>query len=409
MSSGYKVRLIVAADGERKPFVVNEQTGMPHSQATLFAALELRQQAGSHSIIDQTLRGVAELLTFLEQRGIDLLARIVSLGYLTLAELDDLLRFLSLGPASRRQPSDQQASRRVRKPNHGSVRIKVSAIVRYLSWLVDYVGDRRWHVSERPDATKRAEKFLRALSTRKPRIRSARRVRKGLTATQQSALFAALHEMADVAEASGKEDAMFVAERALLWFDWQIEFGHRIGEVLGIRIKDLDLIGGAVDLVRRPNASDDPRPELARLKGDGRNLPLSPYFTKRVRRHIRRWRSGRPLAARHDFLFVSLSGLPLSRSAVNKMFQDLREAHPVLGTRFDSHTMRHTWNEAFGKDGQAGGLTPSEASEARQHIQGWRDPRSARPYLKGELDMRVRAISLFNQQRQMRAGERRRD
>ena len=385
MDGRFVVRVVLAEDGERMPMVVDVATCAPDPSATIYATSLSRPASGSHSTVEQELRGVAGLLDFLHARGIDFAARAQSGAFLTVAEVDGLVHhFGRSGPPC-------GAGRRA---GERTVALRTAAARRYLRHRIDMLSHDLWPTLQaRAAGAAAADAFLAAMADRVPAPKPKATDRRALTVGAMSALIDALLSMATRAETSGSIVRLFAADRTLLWFDWALEFGLRTGEMLGLRLPDLELDAGTFRIVRRPDAADDPRRALARVKGEGRQLDLSPYLAERTRGHVEAMRAKLPGAARHDFLFASACGAPLSRSAVDKTFALLRLACPLLGADFCNHVMRHTWNERFGADAAAAGLTAEEEVEARAYAQGWRDPGTAVAYLAHRTQRQAAAVS----------------
>ena len=404
MKAKYSIRHIVAADGERMCLVVERATGLPVFEATIYALNALRPRSGSHSTVDQALRGTVALLEFLHDRSIDLPARVASGIFLSIQEIDGLIQSLHARVSRSRATKGHRGEGRAHSGlRPGTITIRLDAIVRTLDWMIQLHGHRAWTTLDvRVAGEQQATLFLKRLVARRPRTCSRGGMRRGLTPEQMAALFAALHKLADEADRVGDTESLFIADRTLLWFEWQYEFGHRTGEMLGLRLADIDHEAGTYRIVRRPDARDDPRPDLARVKGESRELLLSPYLSKKTREH-QQMRGRLPHAETHDFLFVASNGTPLSRSSVNKTFRKLREDNPSLGGNFCSHIMRWTWNEQFSEDVAAAGLSEAEEMQARALVMGWRSPASAQHYLVHRTRKLVAEVSRRSQEHQMTA------
>ena len=378
---------------------------------------ELREGSRSHSAVEQSLRGVLILEDFVRQRGIDFEARTAEGTFLSKDEILGLIR--SIGgtrgrvPGALRRPTTRRKRVTGRRSARTGVRpmgantraTRIGALLRYLCWLIETFGSRAWAGLPARAATemqRKADRFIARVKARKPRT-GAVRSRISLVPAQREVLYAALHATVEAAEASGLEERQFVADRTMLWFDYAIEFGLRTGEMLGLRLRDFDLAAGSFEVVRRPDAPDDPRRDLARVKGEGRGLDLSPYLAARTREHVDQQRSRRPGAARHDFLFVASAGAPLSRSSVTLMFQRLRAAYPALGKGFCSHTNRHNWNDDFSASAKQMGLSEDKEASDRAYSMGWTSVATARFYLVRRTRERVAEINLRSQQRHMAA------
>ena len=384
MRTFFAVKLIRMSTGERHYTLIDAVSRIPMFAAALFSLTELRALAGSHGTIAQTLRGVAELLNFLAARRIVLAERITSRQFLSAIEIDGLMTHLF------------RAGRK-RSVGNGTVAIRLGAILAYLQWLIDMLGVGVCSAAERRVARTERRDFLSKLARRRPKARQGKGGREGLSDAQLSALFKALHKIADAADRSGIVARIFAADRALLWFEFLIEFGFRTGELLSLKVSDFDFRRLILSIERQPDDPDDERRDNPRVKGMERELPLSPYLAKRTEAHIRRWRHLRRGRSRDGFLFVSSSGRPLSRSSVTRLFERLRADARILGDGFCNHIMRHTWNAAFSEAAKATGLTAEDEAEARATIMGWSDPRTARNYLRSRRRKQLAAITLHCQ------------
>lgn len=386
----FAVRTIVTGLGERMPMVIDGSTCLPAEEAVIYATSLCRPASGSHSKVEHALHGVAGFLNLLEERGIDFSDRIGSFSFLTVPELDGLVSLLGREGGNRRRAGERTVAARMR------------AALGYSSFLVSLRSHALWSTPEaRARGAVATAAFLAAMAARSKMPRAKEGTRRGLTMAQEAALMSTVVGMSREAAASGDARRIFAADRNALWIDLELELGLRTGEVLGIRLPDLDLEARAIRIVRRPDAPDDPRRELARVKGEGRELDLSPYLAVRIRDHVACMRARIPGAGGHGFLIVSVTGAPLSRSGVNKAFARLRRAAPVLGGDFCNHRMRHHWNEGFSDDAAAAGLSPAEEATARAYAQGWRSEASAGPYLAKRTRRRAAEVSRVSQARQM--------
>ncbi len=396
MAKRFVVRVLVTQRGERMPMVVDSATCAPDPDATVYATSLSRPASGSHSTVEQELRGVAGVLNFMAARRIDWPSRAATGAFLSPTELDGLVSYF--GRPSREGYHGKAAAR----PGERTVVLRMAAARRYLEHRISMLSHGSWTTLEAREAGGAAAAvFLAGIVARTPAPRPKEVDRRALTARQEAVLVRALLALAGAAKKSGNQASMFAADRTLLWFDWAVELGLRTGEMLGLRLQDLDLDARTCRVVRRPDAEDDPRRELARVKGLGRLLELSPYLAVRTREHVLDMRAYRPGAVVHGFLFTAANGAPLSRSAVNKMFATLRRAYPALGEDFCNHIMRHTWNEHFCDDAAAAELTIEQEAAARAYAQGWRDTGTATAYLKHRTRRQAADISRMGQERMM--------
>lgn len=394
----YVVAGVRAGPRHRLVTVVDRLTREPVYFPSLYSMVVLRRGARSHSTARQGLQGVAKLETFISVRGIPFVERVASREFMTDDEKEDFVGFLRGGAYRTSLENGMRGGGHVRLSNARTVALRLAQATKFLDWQFRLVCRRVWPMEERDAALEEAQEFLLDLSQRGSGLYAEGSDRIGLTPSQLAALFAVLHRLAD-AVCVADEPAAFRMDRILLWFEYLVEFGLRIGELLGIRLRDFDSDEGSIWIVRRPDAEDDTRDDDARVKGYTRKLPMSPYLARRTREHAAGFRAFRPHAGGNDFLFVSTQGEPLSRSSVNRMFEFLRTEQAALDPHFTCHVMRHTWNDAFSDDAIAEGLTEAETSDIRAYFMGWRNPRSERPYLRGRRQRHAKAIGLRCQER----------
>jgi integrase len=171
--------------------------------------------------------------------------------------------------------------------------------------------------------------------------------------------------------------------------------GMRSGELLGLQIGDLKQRLSQLGVLRRADASEDPRRTPVGTKTNDRELELRPGIMKELMSHINQERHSIRAARRHPQVFVAQDGKPLSMRSIGKIFQQLRAACPGLPVRLTSHVMRHTWNERFSEQADEMGMHEIEEARARNEQQGWtEDSQSARNYTRRHSRRKGRAIAL---------------
>jgi integrase len=363
------------------PALVSGNTGMPVFAACVYAMTEVRPRSGSPATIEQALRGVQFLLAFADLRGIDLQERFANARFLDLHELDDLATLAHLPLHSRDNGRQEDASAARTMPP--SVAVSTAAIRlhysrAYLSWLGQTAASRTCATLEQR-ATYMAilREFLARLIARAPSARSSTH-RAGLDAQARAVLLQAI----DPASAENPWSTGFLRDRNRLLALWGLGTGLRRGELLGLRIRGIDFRRNMADVVRRPDDKTDPRINQPNTKTRERSIGISEELAYLTHQHIVQHRARIAGARRHDFLFVTAAGDPLSLSAVTKIFQGLRRHHPQLGDAFSSHVLRHTWNEDFSEIADRAGMKPGDERRARNHAMGWSESsRSAETYL----------------------------
>ncbi len=171
-----------------------------------------------------------------------------------------------------------------------------------------------------------------------------------------------------------------VRVRNQLYIRMLLELGVRRTELLGLRIEDIkrDETGQASILVHggRDNTSS---PRTYRKTFD-RLLAVNDSLANLIKNYLSKVRAKIKGAAGNPYLFVSPDGQPMSFSASECILAVLRK-HPDLPKNLSATVFRATWNENFSRWCDENHLPPQEEAMIRCYQMGWRDDRSAKPFL----------------------------
>lgn len=397
----YAIRTTVFESGERMPILVDASTGLPMVDPCVYVCTEIRPNSGSAATIEQALRGVQFLLTFVGEREIDLSERFSVGRFLDLHELDDLLRtaylpygggttFKAIRDANDPTPkvlSLEQARMRSPRPKKSESTVSMSTVairLYYASTYLKWIGHRTARqvcktLDQKHDYLDLLHKFLSTLRARTPKARGYSS-RVGQSKNEKSELA----RVVDPACVDNPWHGDFVRDRNRLIVLWGMGTGLRRGELLGLRIKLLDFRRNTADIMRRPDDKKDPRTHQPNTKTRERGIGISEELAYLTHQHITKYRSKVRGAQKHDFLFVATStGRPLSLAGLSKVFRSIRQRHPSVGEALTSHVLRHTWNEEFSDVADHVGLTEDDERRARNHAMGWSEfSKSADHYLK---------------------------
>ena len=188
-----------------------------------------------------------------------------------------------------------------------------------------------------------------------------------------------LMEVVEPTDANNPFSDPRTAERSMLSVHMLAELGVRRGELLGIRVSDIDWEGRKISIHRRADDPHDPRMDQPRTKTLARELPLSEELLNRLRRYVMGARRRTRGANRHPILLVAHKkggneGNALSISGLNKTFETLRNGNEQL-VEVHAHGLRHYWNWWFSQhvDARREGrrLTEAEEIQIRDHQMGW--------------------------------------
>jgi integrase len=412
MSNPFLVRTVIFESGERFPVLIDRDSGMPLFDPTVYCVSGLRARNKATNTIDQALRSIMVLLTFLKTNHINLRERFQNGALFNLNEIDELISISrkSYSPRDSRdkgslssnshKPLSFEKVRRLSIKSAGNnvcshtAANRVRVIRDYLKWHVNR------HLLKNPENEYLKQSWLQCseiLNARIPRIRKFNSVgaREGLSELQIKRLL----EVIDPSFEGNPWKSSHARERNNLIVLWFLSLGIRRGELLNIKISDIDSRRNLVTIARRADDKDDVRRKQPLVKTRDRILELSPVLLKLTLDYIIHTRNKVKGARKNEFLFVSTrNGDPLSSGAVNKVFNELESAFPKDFSSLTPHVLRHSWNESFSKQCEASGVDNGAEIEARKYAMGWKDGATAAIYVKRYTAQLAGKISLEMQE-----------
>jgi len=347
--------------------------------------------------------------------GIDLLPRLRQGQFLTAQELNRLVdatqyRLCDL--------SDEEADERgstividikrirfrrkskveeVKSVGVGTQATRLRYIADYLGFLATYTGA-TLSSSLRKDLEIESGRALEAFRAQIPPVskRAKLGAREGLSKSDQDRLV----KLIDPDAHDNPWERGFVRQRNWLIVVLLLATGMRRGELLGLQIRDLDQRSPKLRIIRRADASEDPRRIQPSTKTNDREVELRPAIMRAVWTYINHHRKKIIAARKYPQLIVADDGKPLSLKSIDKIFVQLRDACPGLPITLTSHVMRHTWNERFSEQAELLGLTDAVEEKARNEQQGWADnSKSAAIYTRRHATRKGRELSLKLQEK----------
>ena len=358
--------MVVLESGERLPMLCERSSGLPLFEATLYALTELRARNRASATIQQALRAVMVLCLVLDRLGIDLEQRLIEGRLLEFGDLDEVVRCcrLPLEALSADEPTSEPSSAKVISLEKGRMRasaatraqvdpstaaIRIHYIRDYLKWRVaaQLLKLRRHSNSDNYSALKLSSDIvLSVLNERIPssRGRSHLSPRQGMAESE----LATLVEVIQPTSPENPWKGAHAKERNALIIRWLLTLGVRRGELLGIRVTDLDFHTNDVLIARRAHDPYDPRRLEPNTKTRDRRLAMHEDLAVLTRSYITGARRRIEGARRHEYLFVANgTGSPLSLGGLNKLFVVLRSKCPNLPDELSPHVLHHTWNDDF--------------------------------------------------------------
>lgn len=417
MATGYRVKTIRLESGERLPMLLSKETGLPLWDPTLFILTELRATNLATNTLEQAARAVMVALQVFRYLRVDLNERLSQGRLLTLGEID----ILSKLAAFRQEELDtllenQAASEAVisqmvslekgrarsvdNTPKQVAPETKATRLIYirdYITWLV---AGRRLKLDVSHEHYQALNEAVQAvvgcINARIPsRDHHQLNSRQGVTPEARALIL----EVIDPASPNNPWKNKHVRARNQLIFQWLLLLGVRNGELLSTYAQDVNLRSGEVVIVRRPDNPEDPRKNAPLVKTRGRLLALGPALAELTRSYLTGSRATIKGARRHPYLFVATGkGSPLSKSALNKLFRELRTKVPGLPDDLSPHVLRHTWNDDFSELMDERGVLPEEEERMRRQAMGWSpSSKMAATYTKRHVQRKSNEVSLAMQ------------
>lgn len=184
----------------------------------------------------------------------------------------------------------------------------------------------------------------------------------------------------------------------------QLVLGLRAGELLALKVDDVDTGKRRLRVVRRPDDAEDPRANQPTAKTRGRLLPLTDALVEILSQYITEVRFRTPGAKRHAFVWVGHKpgrnlGQPIEYTSLQQVYHKLRQTEG-LGDDLRSHALRHTCNERLSELFDAADTTDNREAQIRNYLFGW-SPSShmASVYSQRHVRAKAESVSLDSQSR----------
>ena len=193
----------------------------------------------------------------------------------------------------------------------------------------------------------------------------------------------------------------FIRVRNRLIVHLLLNLGLRKGELLGIKVGDMNLEKNELTIHRRADDFEDPRSIQPNAKTNARILYVDQELASALHAYVVKYRQAVSGARRHPFLFVANgSGAPMSIAALDVVFSDIKDKLPSKFERLSAHILRHTWNDKFSEVMDKHGVGEAKEEEARSYAMGWKSGSgTAKVYTRRHVRKKANEVSLELQAR----------
>ncbi|MBA5689170.1 tyrosine-type recombinase/integrase [Rugamonas apoptosis] len=370
----------IMPDGERYCALVDRATGLPNYYVSLYVTTQVRNASLSLSAMVKACQTLKVLLDFCNENGFSMEERILQSMFL---EPHECARLRDFCQRNFNEHVSSSLDLPIRKGNNGPNRtpqtvttpyqyIRLTNIADYLTWLSRLLLGKSFDVatSTKVEAVKNILLALRPRNSGRNTFISRKR---GL---KKEGVTSLVELMMPNAIANPFRD-QGVQYRNQLLIEMLVSLGIRRGELLNIRIEDIDFRRGEILIVRRADQEDDPRTEQPLVKTLSRRLALGARLTEMIRKYIVDVRRKIPNARRFPYLFVThksgpTQGYPMSEASYNNVISVITRAMPA-DSQFSGHDLRHAWNDRYSEwmDQKVDPESEQEQENIRSYWMGW--------------------------------------
>lgn len=351
--------------GERYCIVTNKETGIPLYYPNLYLTTQFRNNGHALATIESKAVNITILYRFLEKNDIDIETRILKGIFLFGGEIDSLVSYL--GAVSELRNNINVGLGHVSKK---TLRNRINSILSYTTWLVDELlqyDSSRYKTS--------FSKMIKAIEVRRPRNHDNKNSEDNQNKTLKDDSVVCLMKLIDPQSPSNpfKPD---VRSRNAIIIMILTELGIRRGELLNIKIEDINFQKKRICIRRRADEASDPRLNQPLVKTLSRQLPLSEELASRLMEYIIHDRK-LYLKGKSEFLFLTYKkgpcqGKPLSISGYQKIISKISMSDRLL-RGFSGHKLRHTWNYDFSRLMDSQNQSERKQEVMREKLMGWKE------------------------------------
>ncbi|EBX8911922.1 TPA: site-specific integrase [Salmonella enterica subsp. enterica serovar Agoueve] len=378
--------------GERYCIVVNKETGIPLYYPTLYLTTQIRNSGHAIATVESRAVDISLFYRFLENEYIDIETQILKGIFLSGTDIDRLVMYLSM--VSKFREGMNHKSGYVSKQ---TLRNRLNSLIHYISWLTEELLQYNSSMYKT-----NLSKMIKSIEKRRPRCQKNKNYEDSEAKALSHKALNKLMELIDPQSPINPFEPK-VRNRNAMIIIILFELGIRGGELLNIKIGDINFQKKRIYIQRRADEISDPRLNQPLVKTLSRVLPLSDELACKLMDYIIHDRKNYNMS-KTDFLFITYKsgpyqGQPLSISGYQKIISKLSGCdHLIKG--LSGHKLRHTWNYNFSLLMDSVKAGEKEQEKIRERLMGWKDNSgTATKYNKRFIDEKTDEASIRLQKR----------
>lgn len=376
------IRHIQFRQGERHKLLVDAQTGIPLYYPSLFITTQVRARGASVSTVQASLTALKVLYAWQTDQGINLEVLFSSGKVLRLEEITSLVGFSA---RMLREERPQKAYKVVRMrlkagravtSNISNVAAqtqfsRLSTIGKYLGFLAETLRvGRAGRLADTP-----VSEMVERINAYRPNTTQLTAVDRDERRLDPKVVDNVLEYLRPGHPQNPFTDQT-VQQRNHLIVTLLRYLGIRRGELLNLRVEDVDFSKSTISIVRRADSPLDCRRHQPLVKTKPRRIPINDALQKALSDYILRYRGCCRRAKKHPYLLVTHKagpslGSPMSNSSFGKLMAIVQGMTSEFSA-VHAHAFRHTWNYDFScVTDAAGNITPEQEQKMRAYLMGW--------------------------------------
>ncbi|MEI7145479.1 site-specific integrase [Pectobacterium brasiliense] len=389
----YGTKNFMLKSSERYCLIIDYSTKLPVYHPNLFITTQVRNKSESVSTMKATSASLVVLLNFLDSRNINLEERVYTNKFFSPYEIDALRDF------TQKKKTEKGNVKFIKKKSNEYVASlthyhRLTVIYKYIEWLSIHLVNNQndFFISQ-------LQNCIKQIKERRPHKKGRNELinDKSLSSEEIELLFEVIRvgsELNPFSESAQRRNRLIIL---MLYY-----LGVRGGELLNIKVSDINFSSNQLSILRRADDKTDTRIMQPLVKTNERIIPISDSLAKEIHYYILNERRHYVKNKKHDYLFVNHKkgmGLPLSYMAYNKVISVIKKSTPNLES-LTGHMLRHTWNVEFSKRMDSMDNPPSEArqEQLRSYIMGWKSGSgSASHYNKRFVNEKSHEVALLLQ------------
>ncbi|WP_168404114.1 tyrosine-type recombinase/integrase [Erwinia amylovora] len=279
MEINFKLKRVKNKEGVHTCIIVNAQTGVPLIYENLYLSIISRSNNYSYSTIEAIAGALLYFSRYLHLKGVGLVDKDKGNDIITGNFVYDLMTYLSI----KKSKSNVINIKSKRVVSENCLHFKLTSIEKYLVW---------YYINIENENLEYIKLMSRLFKDIKPKIK---KIEVYTDCEEKSLDKQQISTLMEIIKINSIKNPFkeCVRIRNELIIDILLETGIRGGELLNLRIDDVNIKKCEIHIVRRPDSIEDTRIRQPLVKTLGRKIPISKDLSEKIQKYIDTLKSGK--------------------------------------------------------------------------------------------------------------------